>query len=384
MKNHLALFLSVALPASFLSLGSPSFAAPAGALETETGKALEAKAKAAIAKGLGYLKEKQKPEGFWTTGDYPGLTALVVQAFILSPDAADRKSEAVARGLEFIRKSAKPDGSLQTRGMSVYNTSICLAALVRNGDVKDRALMDAANRYLIGGQRKGTPDGKVDGGFDYGVESKGKPAADLDNTYFTLEALRLYRDMQKSQDLPVGEQLNWQAAIDFVSRCQQLPETNKASWVSGTPEEKGGFVYKADPESGDGSGGPPRSYGTMTYAGLLSFIYAEVNADDPRVKAARQWVERRYTLEENPGKGAEGLYYYYHLMAKGLTAAGVKELKVPDGRAVNWRAELTGKLLSLQKPDGSWASTNGRFMEKDPNLVTAYCLLALEQLVSGK
>jgi squalene cyclase len=36
-----------------------------------------------------------------------------------------------------------------------------------------------------------------------------------------------------------------------------------------------------------------------------------------------------------------------------------------------------GFLEKQQKPDGSWASENGRWMEKDPNLVTTYCLLAL-------
>jgi squalene-hopene/tetraprenyl-beta-curcumene cyclase len=266
--------------------------------------------------------------------------------------------------------------------MSIYNTSICLAALVRNADAKDRLLMDAAQRFLVDGQTQNSPGKTADGGYGYDAGGKGK--ADLDNTVFTLEALKLYRDMQKSEDLPAGKQLNWNAAIDFVSRCQQLPATNKQSWVSKDAAEKGGFVYQPSPESGDNSGGPPRSYGTMTYAGLLSFIYAEVKPEDQRVKAAKEWIERRYTLEENPGRGAEGLYYYYHLMAKGLTAAGIKSLKTADGRTVDWKAELTSKLLSLQKPDGSWASGNGRWMEKDPSLVTSYCLLALAYLAEEK
>jgi squalene-hopene/tetraprenyl-beta-curcumene cyclase len=64
-------------------------------------------------------------------------------------------------------------------------------------------------------------------------------------------------------------------------------------------------------------------------------------------------------------------------MAKGLTALQMTDIKTADGRTVNWRADLAAKLLSLQKPDGSWSSENVRWMEKDPNLVTAYCLLAL-------
>jgi squalene-hopene/tetraprenyl-beta-curcumene cyclase len=346
---------------------------------------LNAKAGESITRGLEFLKKQQKPEGFWSSGDYPGLTALVAQAFILAPGDAHRKDPEVTKAFEFIRKNARKDGSIHSGRMSVYNTSICLTALLRNGDPKDKAIIDGAHRFLTGGQTKGSPGGTADGGFGYEASGKGRGSkADLDNTVFTLEALKLYSEMQKSQDLPAGQQLNWKAAIDFVSRCQQLPGSNKQKWVSNSPDEKGGFVYQPDPESGDGSGGPPRSYGTMTYAGLLSFIYADVKADDARVKAAKDWIERHYTLEENPGQGEQGLYYYYHLMAKGLTASGIKALKTKDGKAVDWKAELTAKLISLQKPDGSWSSANGRWMEKDPNLVTTYCLLALDQLAAGK
>lgn len=380
MKTHPSLLAS----AVFLLLASPGAllaqAAPLTAAETD----LKAKASESITRGLDFLKKQQKPDGFWTSGDYPGLTALVAQAFIMAP-GDHRKDPEVVTALDFIRKHAQKDGSIHAGRMSVYNTSICLAALVRNADSKDRAIMDAANRFLTGGQTKDSPGGAADGGFGYEVGGKNKGSrADLDNTVFTLEALRLYQDLQKSQDIPAGQQLNWKAAIDFVSRCQQLPGSNKQKWVSDSPDEKGGFVYKPDPESGDGSGGPPKSYGTMTYAGLLSFIYAEVKADDVRVTAAKDWIERHYTVEENPGQGDQGLYYYYHMMAKGLTAAGVKSLKTKDGKSVDWKTELTAKLISLQKPDGSWSSTNGRWMEKDPNLVTTYCLLALEQLAAGK
>ena len=352
---------------------------------TPAAAAVDTKLQEAVNRGLEFLSKRQNAAGYWTTGDYPGLTALVVQAYIMAPGGAHRKEAPVAKGLEFIRSQAKPDGSIHAGRMSIYNTSICLAALVRNGDAKDRAMMDAAQQFLVKGQTQGSANAASDGGFGYEPSGKGKPGrTDLDNTVFTLEALKLYRDMQLKEDQPAGKQLNWGAAIDFVSRCQQLPATNRQSWVSGDPAEKGGFVYQPSPESGDNSGGNPKSYGTMTYAGLLSFIYAEVKPDDPRVKAAREWIERRYTLEENPGRGAEALYYYYHLMAKGLTAAGVKTLKTPDGKTVDWRADLTAKLLSLQKPDGSWSSENGRFMEKDPNLVTTYCLLALSWLAEGQ
>ncbi|MBB5032199.1 hypothetical protein [Prosthecobacter vanneervenii] len=98
------------------------------------------------------------------------------------------------------------------------------------------------------------------------------------------------------------------------------------------------------------------------------------------MKAALEWLGNNYTVDENPGMGAEGLFYYYHTMAKALATAGIDQLKTKSG-AVNWTAELSHKLIILQNSDGSWANTvSGRWMESDPVLVTAYTVLALEQV----
>ena len=346
---------------------------------------LRGKVSAAIDKGLGYLKAQQKPEGYWSSNEYPGLTGLVVQTFLGAPGGKHRGDEATQKGLAFIRKNARPDGGIYAERMGNYNTSVCLSTLLVAGDAKDAAIVEAARKFVVGAQVKGAANPVGEGGFGYeaGGGKQGRP--DLDNTVFAMEALRQYRDSRFAKEVPKGEDLNWQAALDFVSRCQQLPATNQQKWVSDSAEEKGGFVYTPD---GGGDRGPagekaPRSYGTMTYAGVLSFIYADLKKDDPRLMAALDWIARHYTLEENPGQGAQGLYYYYHMMAKGLSVAGVRQLATANGRSVNWRAELAGKLLALQKPDGSWSSENGRWMEKDPNLVTAYCLLALNRLQEG-
>jgi squalene-hopene/tetraprenyl-beta-curcumene cyclase len=82
--------------------------------------------------------------------------------------------------------------------------------------------------------------------------------------------------------------------------------------------------------------------------------------------------------------GQEGLYYYFHTMAKALSAAGVDRFTLKDGRGVDWRRELALKLLSLQDgSEGFWVNTNGRWWEKDPVLTTAYSLIALEIVHRG-
>ena len=42
-----------------------------------------------------------------------------------------------------------------------------------------------------------------------------------------------------------------------------------------------------------------------------------------------------------------------------------------------WREEVVRRIIALQSPDGFWVNENNRWWEADPNLVTAYTLLAL-------
>ena len=122
----------------------------------------------------------------------------------------------------------------------------------------------------------------------------------------------------------------------------------------------------------------------MTYAGLKSMIYAGVGPNDPRVKAALAWVRQHYSLEENPGMGGAGLYYYYVTFAKALSAMGDDELDDSNGQKHDWRHDLVAELAKRQQPDGSWVNENSRFLEGNANLVTGYALLALTYTRPGK
>ncbi len=115
----------------------------------------------------------------------------------------------------------------------------------------------------------------------------------------------------------------------------------------------------------------------MTYAGLKSMVYAGLTADDPRVKAALDFIKAHYSLDENPGLGQQGLYYYYMTFAKTLATLGRPTITDAQGREHNWRAELIAALAKRQGEQGEWVNPADRFMEGDPNLVTSYGLLAL-------
>ena len=113
-------------------------------------------------------------------------------------------------------------------------------------------------------------------------------------------------------------------------------------------------------------------------------LYAGVKKDDIRVKAAMDWISRNYDLTTNPGLGQQGLFYYYHVFAKTLDVAEIDKVTDSDGKEHNWRADLIKQLESLQSEDGSWTNPADRWYESDPNLVTAYSLMALSYCESEK
>ena len=40
--------------------------------------------------------------------------------------------------------------------------------------------------------------------------------------------------------------------------------------------------------------------------------FTQMNANDPRVIAVREWLSKNYTIRENPGMGPQGLFYYFY------------------------------------------------------------------------
>lgn len=134
-----------------------------------------------------------------------------------------------------------------------------------------------------------------------------------------------------------------------------------------------------------------RAYGSMTYAGFKSLLYAGLTKNDPRVLAAFEWIRQNYTLAENPGVGTDGQYYYYLVFARAMYAYGAAVIPVPDGQPSvgsesqwtrDWRVDLIGQLKGLQSADGSFRSVDDRWMESDSVLITAYSAVALHQAVA--
>jgi len=336
-------------------------------------KPTDAEVKVVVEKAYKALAAKQNADGsFAPKLGGPGITALTVAALIKSGKSAD--DPVVAKALAYLEKSIKPDGGVYDKSLANYTTCLAIVAFKEaNTNGKYDVAIAAAAKFvksLQGGETD--PKDVTFGGTGY--DGKGRP--DLSNTQFFIEAL-LAAGVSK-EDPAIKK------AFTFVNRSQNLPgEFNDQPFAAkATEDDAGGFVYNpteqtnAKSEKRTAAGGL-RSEGGMTYAGLKSFLYAGLSKDDPRVKAAVKWVQRHYTLDENPGMGKSGLFYYYHTLAKAMTALGDDTLVDAKGVAHAWRKELFEKLKTTQAADGTWANTNKAFLENQPELATAFALLAI-------
>lgn len=328
--------------------------------EATIDKALKAQIKASIDRGLKWFMEQQEKDGSYA--HHPGITALVATAFMRSPrHYVEDDGPYMKNAIKYVVSMAKPDGSIYDQDLPNYNTSTAIMALTETKNPAYKEIIQQAQKFIMGLQfdeDKGyTPEDRSYGGIGYGNDLR----PDMSNLKYSLEAL-------KESGVPKDADV-WEKAIKFIERCQNRSESNDQSWAG----NDGGFVYRP----GYSMAGGTKSYGTMTYAGILSFIHANVDKNDPRVQDAVKWIKSNYTLDENPNMGAQGLYYYYHTMSKALTVYGEPIITDANGVQHNWYEELARKLIKLQKPEGYWVNEEDRWMENMPILSTSYAILAL-------
>ena len=391
LNRHLMIVSAIAAALGIAPAVSPVFAenppAPAKVSPDPAGQAENM-----VVHGLDFLKQQQQPDGGWQQpNEPPAITAITVKAFIADPHYKGDEPF-IAKAFSKLLSYQKEDGSISDDNLATYNTAIAISALGESKQEQYKTAMQKALGYLRSIQWidkiEGVPANmKVPetdpnyGGFGYGTKGK---RADLSNTQTALDALH---DAGLKPDDPA-----YQAALKFVTRAQNNSETNNAKWAS----DDGGFIYAVADGGSSKAGeytspdGRPmlRSYGSMTYAGLKSMIYAGLSHEDPRVRAAWKWVSNNWTLDENPGVkygdpknpkgGDDGLFYYYHTLARALHAYGEPIITDSKGVKHDWRVELIEKLTTQQQPDGHWTGLQ-KWMENKPTLSTAYAILAIQE-----
>jgi squalene-hopene/tetraprenyl-beta-curcumene cyclase len=360
----------------------------------------------ALAKGRAWLVSKQDAAtGGWgdrfTGGVSAGYSSMVVAALVGATPRADVANDpAIAKGLAFIASAQKPSGAIASSDRFVnYETAAAVLAFASARVAKYGPVQAKAREHLVSLQVVGDESAADAGGFPY---SPGQ-STDLSNVQFAATALH---DAALPADSPV-----WKRLQVYLAKVQNRSETNKyvaKGKVGDTPVDivsgdDGGAVYAPGAGKGelvkraDGRF-ENRSYGSMTYALLKCLLFSGAKADDPRVVAAVGWISKNFTVDRNPGfetskepqkAGQQGFFYYLLTMARALATyekALGKPFAVKDegGRDHDWRKEITAKVASLQKPDGTWVNEVAeRWDEGNPLLATSYAVQTLA-ICSGR
>lgn len=325
---------------------------------------------AAITNGTAFLLANQSADGHWSDAQMPALTALPLWALTGAKAEGNEVEEARQKAVRFVLATQRPDGGFYVpkpgrggSGLGNYNTSVCLASLFDSG-LAPKAAMLSARAYIASSQLTG--DDTMAGGFGYDRISR-RRYADLSNTSYAMNAMAKTASLEEFRTDGKKADIDWDAALKFVTGLMERegPDAGGAAYNKSTPQagattNAAGKVHL-------------RAYGSMTYAAVLSMCAAKLDRGDPRVRQSLEYLEKYWTVDENPGMGHQGLYYFYDIMARALSAAKVGRVGGHD-----WKAELSAKIIALQKPDGSWCNDTNRFWEADPVLCTSFALIALE------
>lgn len=369
MKRHILAAVTMGLIGVWVASAPAATGrqAPAGAaagLSAETRQKLMA----SLNRGAEYVRSQQKPDSTWES--HPGITAMAAAALLRQPGVPKTKQlQVVGKTLDYLKSLAKPDGGIYEKMIPHYITAVSVQALAAGARPQDKATIEKARAYLadhLMDEGEGVQkNDKFYGGMGYGGTSDGG-LADIISLEYGLRAL-------KEADLPANDAA-WQKAITFLQRTQNNKETNDQSWST----TDGGFVYYPGYSQVEGT---TQSYGSATYAGIMSYAWANLQKNDRRVQNALKWIGEHYTLDENPGIGQKAVYYYYMVFAKALQAVGENTIVDAKGVSHNWREELAAKLMSLQHPEGFWVNPNPAEMQGNRVLVTSFTMMAIEAIL---
>ncbi len=322
---------------------------------------LREQAQESIDAGLKWMRAQQDEAGSY--GEHPGVTAMALLAFLQSHRKySESDGPFIRRAVEYLAALAKPNGAIFDKNLPTYNTALGIMALHATGNPAYAELVKKGQAFLVGIQAAESnqyqESDKFYGGIGYGSDER----PDLSNLQFALEALA-----DTGYD---GDKAVYRRAVRFLERCQNRSESNDQEWAG----NDGGFIYAPNESKAGGT----TSAGSMTYAGIKSLIYADVDRQDPRVKDALRWAHEHWDLESHPGMGDTGLYYYYQTLAKAMAVYGEDSFTDSRGETHQWAAEVVAALIKRQSPEGWWQNSNPKYWEGNKLMATARAVLALE------
>jgi squalene-hopene/tetraprenyl-beta-curcumene cyclase len=194
---------------------------------------------------------------------------------------------------------------------------------------QDKTLIERGRQYLVShllDEGEGvTPRDKFYGGLGWGGLSDGG-RADIISLEYGLRAM-------KETELP--------ASSDAWNKGDRVPAAHselRRAQRSGLGDQRRGFIYYP----GFSTAGGTKPYGSATYAGIMSYTWANVKKSDGRVQDCLEMDSgSNYTVDENLGIGQKTVYYYM-VFAKALRAVGENIIVAAKGQRHNWRETSDG------------------------------------------
>ena len=293
---------------------------------------LRGEVKAAIDRGLGYLRWSQAEDGSW--GDNLPLTAMALKAFTDSHRGyKEEDGPFIRRPLAYLRQSQSEIGPFDPRDTSRLLDVAQIRIALEPFEVQEEA-PGVEESYLMLGlvsqdQFKEAPDVFDVGAFLLAETLDGQ----LDGRVRELSVLALARLQDTSDD--------WGFVRNFES-----------SGVS------------AD----------------ATAMGLFGLLLSGVSEDDVRVQRALTWLGGHYILDREEPAKSESFYHYSYALANALHLLGRNSLVDGQGGQHFWRDDLSRVLTVRKEYDGRWT---GNGPESDPDLASTLATLALELIYNN-
>lgn len=325
----------------------------------------------AVLKALRWLKDHQKPEGYWTgvRAPYTGLALLAFLAHGETP-ASPEFGQTVEKAIKWLMSQQNAKGSFSSDS---YGHAICTYALAEafamTKIMSIREATEKAVKVILDGQQK-------DGGWFYRYEKGDK--WDLSVMGWQIQALKAAK--MGGLDTPEIE-----ASLEKAAKAVELSyHTSKSS-----------FCYQGTPGVSD-SGGPMWSMNgigvlCLQYLGKakskevrgglkaieeLELVWGTVDSTGRAVPEADNWIGKNKKPVGEDWAHLVRVYAYYYITQAKFQNGGPMWKK--------WNEQFTRVLIRNQAPEGCWeggdfgSTYGGALGEADKVYTTCFCCLMLE------
>lgn len=319
-----------------------------------------------LQKAIDFIFSIQKSDGSFrselnvTLSSGQTITPFVLYSLsFCNPSYLEKHKQSIAKGVNFIKNQIGPDGGIgfktETPEYPTYAMSLTVLALRRIDPSfnTEKIIVKLKSLQLVNTLGWDEKDPEY-GSFDYGGPFPKKPyynRPDISKTAFAIEAINDPKDESVKN------------ALKFVRKC-----CNKDGGFFFTTSEREAFMNKA---------GIGVSYGTTTCDGVRALVSAGI--EDETLKSALNWLKSNLSPEipggfKTPEQKifAQGMFFYWSFIVSWV------HLKFKLDQ--NFIKSLRGKLISLQKNDGSFQNEFGIMKEDDILIATPLAIIALSNL----